>query len=155
MHRRSSGFTLIELIAVIVILGVLASSALPKFLDLRTHARLAVIAAMAGELQSVANTVRAACIVRDPNCLSTNSQFFSLWGRTIWINYGYPDAGDNVGNNQIDTLVNTAGWTVSLVSGKTRFALTSATDPANCSITYSDAYFGGGQITITIVTSGC
>lgn len=41
--RKSNGFTLIELIVVIVILGILAVSAAPKFIDLQSDARAAVV----------------------------------------------------------------------------------------------------------------
>lgn len=51
---QQSGFTLIELIVVIVILGIMAATAIPKFVDMGSEARVAKMQAAAGALKAAA-----------------------------------------------------------------------------------------------------
>jgi MSHA pilin protein MshA len=63
MRKHQSGFTLIELIIVIVILGILAVTAAPKFLDVTDQANAAATSGIQGNVAASANVVRAAWLL--------------------------------------------------------------------------------------------
>ena len=61
--RKQTGFTLIELIVVIVILGILAATALPRFSNLTNDARRGSVQGMLGGIRSAAALARASWLV--------------------------------------------------------------------------------------------
>lgn len=70
--NKNNGFTLIELIIVIVILGILAVVAAPKFIDISSDAKIAVLNSLSGQFKSTISLVQAKARVKGLRPLVTN-----------------------------------------------------------------------------------
>lgn len=121
MRKRQSGFTMIELIMVIVILGILAAIAMPRFVDLSSEAKTSALSGVAGAAASAMAINYAACVTTNHvagtkcrkvwNCTTVSSllQGGAPAGYTFTsLAIGTGGAGDN-GGEQVCTAVQTAG----------------------------------------------
>ena len=75
----SSGFTLIELIVVIVILGILAVSAAPKFMDLQGDARAATLKGMMGAVKSANSLILGKAVLHGTNTKYSDRETHTNW----------------------------------------------------------------------------
>lgn len=98
--RKSAGFTLIELVIVIVILGILGAVAAPKFLNLQGDAYGANIKALSGSLQSAASLANAKAILdnKDSGDGEDNKGVKGIEGyEEVVFKFGYPSVGTKSG----------------------------------------------------------
>jgi len=96
LQKDTKGFTLIELVIVIVLIGILAATALPKFANLTVQAHDAANSGVAGGLAAAVSITHAAWIAAGASTVAGGSTV-TLEGTAVHVNTaGWPDGGAGV-----------------------------------------------------------
>ena len=154
--KRSAGFTLIELIIVIVILGILAVTAAPKFINLQNDARTSTVNGLKGAVEAASSMTYSKAIIAGQDKLASGSA--TINGTSVALVYGYPAATSAGIALVIDA--SSADWTGTTVSGTpnsyvlTPAGMTSGAS-ATCKVTYVESASSSAAPTTIAVTTGC
>lgn len=94
---KQRGFTLIELIIVIVILGILAVTAAPKFIDIQSDARGATLQGVKASIETAISGVYGKSLIagnQGTASSATPAPTVTVNNQTITLNFGYPTGTD-------------------------------------------------------------
>ena len=155
--RRQSGFTLLELVIVIVVLGILAALAIPRFISLQREARIAVVDSLFNSLRSGTNVVyakSAAAGLSDVPTSSVDIDGPTVPGGAIGTNFGYPQAEFADINLLFDNLSARYNFSTGGAAPGSTVVINLDGIPT-CAVTYVSPNAAGVSPTITRNVAGC
>ncbi len=144
MDKAQKGFTLIELVVVITILGILAAFAFPRFAALEVEARAAATDGLGGSVRGAAALAHSLALVKGIAAGGT----VDMEGQIIQLVNYYPDA-ETLG----DTLQDYTGFTLTTTATVATFE-TDGGNAGTCTTVYTEAASGASPV-IDVDSSAC
>ncbi|WP_412972541.1 prepilin-type N-terminal cleavage/methylation domain-containing protein [Glaciecola sp. MF2-115] len=157
--NKQKGFTLIELIIVIVILGILAVTAAPRFIDLQSDARAKTLQGVKAALQGASQLVYAKAAIAGVQNSSTAVDVTVSTGNTVSTINGYPNALVIEDVADVATFLDLSTGDFDVINASTpvdNFIITFSgqVEAGNCFIRYTNAAANAAPA-ITTVETGC